>query len=53
MSTLELQIRDAGPIELDVEEEQIEFEDGADPRHEVQACLKEPFVTATTRFLCE
>ncbi|GGZ70455.1 SflA family class IV lanthipeptide [Streptomyces subrutilus] len=51
MSSLELQIRDAGP--LDLEDEPIAFEDDVDPGRRVEACLADPWVTATTRFACD
>lgn len=53
MSLAQLHIRDAGPLEVDVEEEEIEFEDGTDPGRGVEACLAEPFPTATTRLGCD
>ncbi|MFJ4963802.1 SflA family class IV lanthipeptide [Streptomyces sp. NPDC088729] len=53
MSPLELQIRDAGPLDVAVEEEDIAFEDQADPSRRVEACLPDPFPTATTRFGCD
>jgi hypothetical protein len=51
MSPVVLEIRDAGP--LDVEEEAIEFEDGSDPDRSIEACLPEPWPTATTRVGCD
>jgi hypothetical protein len=53
MSPVELQIRDAGPLGVDVEEEQIDFEDGTDPGRGIEACLADPFPTATTRLGCD
>ncbi|WP_329395277.1 SflA family class IV lanthipeptide [Streptomyces melanogenes] len=53
MSPLALQIRDAGPLEVAVEEEEIPFEEQADPSRGLQACLADPWVTATTRFACD
>ncbi|MFC4033289.1 SflA family class IV lanthipeptide [Streptomyces polygonati] len=53
MSPLALQIRDAGPLEVAVEEEEITFEDDIDPGRRIEACLPEPWPTATTRVACE
>ncbi|MEU9098393.1 SflA family class IV lanthipeptide [Streptomyces sp. NPDC048361] len=51
MSPLELQIREAGP--LDLEEQLIEFEDDVDPGRRIEACLADPWPTATTRVACD
>ncbi|MCX5384515.1 SflA family class IV lanthipeptide [Streptomyces sp. NBC_00083] len=51
MSPMELQIREAGP--LDLEEQLIEFEDDVDPGRRVEACLADPWPTATTRVACD
>ncbi|MCM2422985.1 SflA family class IV lanthipeptide [Streptomyces sp. RKAG293] len=51
MSPVELDIRDAGP--LDVEAEGIAFEDDLHPGRGAEACLADPWVTATTRFACD
>ncbi|MER7550337.1 MULTISPECIES: SflA family class IV lanthipeptide [Streptomyces] len=53
MSSLAVQIRDAGPLDVAVEEEEIPFEDQADPGRGIEACLPEPFPTATTRVGCD
>lgn len=53
MSSLALQIRDAGPLDVAVEEAEIPFEDQADPVRDIQACLPVPFPTATTRNGCD
>ncbi|MFE9118784.1 SflA family class IV lanthipeptide [Streptomyces sp. NPDC007172] len=51
MSPLELQIREAEP--LDMEEQLIEFEDDADAGRRIEACLADPWPTATTRVACD
>ncbi|CAM5270139.1 SflA family class IV lanthipeptide [Streptomyces xanthochromogenes] len=51
MSPLELQIREAGP--LDIEEQLIEFEDDVDTARRIEACLADPWPTATTRVACD
>lgn len=51
MSPLEMQVRDAGP--LDVEDQMVSFEDEFSPGRGHEACLAEPFVTATTRVACD
>lgn len=53
MSPVAPQVRDAGPLDVAVEEEEIPFEDRADPGRGVEACLPEPFPTATTRLGCD
>jgi hypothetical protein len=53
MSPVALHVRDAGPLDVAVEEEEIPFEDQADPGRGVEACLPEPFPTATTRLGCD
>ncbi|MFI6639111.1 SflA family class IV lanthipeptide [Streptomyces sp. NPDC050504] len=56
MSLSAVQIRDAGPLEIALEElesGEIPFEEMADPSRGVQACLSDPWVTATTRFACD
>ncbi|MFJ4611789.1 SflA family class IV lanthipeptide [Streptomyces griseus] len=53
MSSLAVQIRDAGPLDVAVEEEEITFEDQVDPGRAIEACLPEPFPTATTRVGCD
>jgi len=52
MSPVELQVRDAGPLELE-ELEDLEFETGTDPGREIEACLADPWPTATTRVACD
>jgi hypothetical protein len=51
--TSALLIRDAGPLDVAVEEVEIPFEDEIDPSRDIQACLAEPFLTATTRVGCD
>ena len=53
MSSLTLKIRDAGPLEVAVEEEEIPSEDAADMVRSIQACLAEPWPTATTHVACD
>lgn len=53
MSPLAVQIRDAGPLDVAVEEEEIPFEDQFDPARGIEACLPEPWPTATTRVACD
>lgn len=53
MSPVALQIRDAGPLDVALEEEEIPFEEQTDPSRGLQACLADPWVTATTRFACD
>ena len=45
MSALVLDVRDAGPLE--VEDEVIAFEDELDADLSPQACLKDPYLTYT------
>ena len=51
MSPQELTVRDAGA--LDVEDELIAFEDEFDAVRGFEACLADPFPTATTRVGCD
>jgi hypothetical protein len=51
MSPLNLELPDAGP--LDIEDEMICFEDDLDPERGAEACLADPWVTATTRIACD
>ncbi|MEU3461027.1 SflA family class IV lanthipeptide [Streptomyces sp. NPDC006733] len=53
MSPVQLDIRDAGPLDLEAEVEAIDFEDELDPGRGAEACLADPWVTATTRFSCD
>lgn len=46
-----VRFRDAGPLEID--DENIAFEDDDRSDREHTACLSDPWVTATTRFSCE
>ena len=51
MNPIEMTVRDAGP--LDVEEETFAFEDEYDVAGAFEACLQDPFPTATTRVACD
>ncbi|MFF7245061.1 SflA family class IV lanthipeptide [Embleya sp. NPDC008237] len=53
MSPVTVEIRDAGPLDVEVEEEAVEFEDESNPDRRIEACLPEPWPTATTRVGCD
>ncbi|GCE00133.1 SflA family class IV lanthipeptide [Embleya hyalina] len=53
MSPVKVEIRDAGPLDVEVEEELVEFEDETNPERRIESCLAEPWVTATTRVGCD
>ncbi|MGC0416054.1 SflA family class IV lanthipeptide [Embleya sp. AB8] len=53
MSPVQVEIRDAGPLDVEVEEEFVIFEDETDPERRIEACLPEPWPTATTRVGCD
>ncbi len=53
MSPVEPQIRDAGPLGSELEETDLEFETGSDLGREIEACLADPWPTATTRVACD
>ncbi|MGC0416055.1 SflA family class IV lanthipeptide [Embleya sp. AB8] len=52
MSPVTTEIRDAGPLDVEVEEEIVIFEDETDPERRIEACLPRPWPTATTRVGC-